>query len=249
MRNSDTGPRKSLLRHLDREGVPIHGAVEDGGQAPESRRQPLRDGLQLDVDLTVLGDAGQESLHVVLGYQPAMRDDPDTVADPLHLRELVRGDEDRPPLAVLRDDEVPHLLDPDRIEARYGFVEEEEVGVGEQRARDAELLEHAARELAHAFPRHRREIDLLEQGSDPPPRVGDPEELGEEPQVFLRAVIQGQTPRGCFSGTTPIRVRRSNLSGVARSPKRKMSPEVGRATPSSIMIVEVLPAPLGPRKP
>ena len=56
-------------------------------------------------------------------------------------------------------------------------------------------------------------------------------------------------PSGCFSGTTPMRFRKSRRPEWYSSPKRRMEPEVGRTMPSSIMIVEVLPAPLGPRKP
>ena len=61
--------------------------------------------------------------------------------------------------------------------------------------------------------------------------------------------IQRQAPVGCFSGTTPMRRRRSNLRKEYSSPKSRMVPEVGRTVPRSMLIVDVFPAPLGPRKP
>ena len=104
------------------------------------------------------------------------------------------------------------------------------------------------RELADALRAERGELHFLEKLRDPAGRVGHPEKIGEQGEVFA-AVIQVHTPRGCFSGTTPILRRRSRRRGAERSPNSQMSPDVGRVMPRSIMMVEVFPEPLGPRKP
>ena len=120
MRNSLARPREiPFLRYLDHEGVPVHGAIRGRrggsrvvppipvGSSPARRgsRDPWR-------------CRSRRGLHRVLGHEPSVRSGPDPVTDPLHLRELVRGDEDRPLPRGSRIRCGPAPADPDRIEAR-----------------------------------------------------------------------------------------------------------------------------------
>src|SRR5208283_1527551 len=52
-----------------------------------------------------------------------------------------------------------------------------------------------------------------------------------------------------FVGRYPILLRRLDELGVIFSPKTLTSPAVGRINPKSNLIVVVLPAPFGPKKP
>ena len=64
---------------------------------------------------------------------------------------------------------------------------------------------------------------------------------------YLIGVIVGGN-RG-FVGRYPILRRRLDEPGVIFSPKTLTSPAVGRISPSNNLMVVVLPAPLGPKKP
>src|SRR5947207_7300667 len=55
--------------------------------------------------------------------------------------------------------------------------------------------------------------------------------------------------RGSSSGRTPITRLRASRSRSRERPSMVTSPAVGRSRPVSILMVVLLPAPLGPRKP
>ena len=65
------------------------------------------------------------------------------VADPLDLVEQVRGEQHRAALGDEAADHGAELVDAGRVEAVGGLVEDQQLGVGEQRAGDAEPLAHA----------------------------------------------------------------------------------------------------------
>src|SRR4051794_15123755 len=52
-----------------------------------------------------------------------------------------------------------------------------------------------------------------------------------------------------YSGSTPIKERACRGSFHTSTPPTQTDPEVGRNSPTIILIVVLLPAPLGPRKP
>ena len=80
--------------------------------------------------------------------QPAAADDPDPVADPLHLVELVRGEEDGAAAVAFLGDEGEELLLHQRVEAAGRLVEDQQLGPVEGGEDQADLLAVAARELA-----------------------------------------------------------------------------------------------------
>ena len=76
--------------------------------------------------------------------------DRDLVGHLLHLVEQMRRDEDGTALLLdERADHVPELRDAGRVETVAGLVEDQQLGVGEEAARDAETLPHAERVLLH----------------------------------------------------------------------------------------------------
>jgi len=68
-------------------------------------------------------------------------------------------------------DELPELPAGQRIDAGGGLVQDQEVRVVDQRAAQAELLLHAARELAGGPVPERAEPRAREQLVDPPPAL------------------------------------------------------------------------------
>ena len=98
----------------------------------------------------------------------ALVHDRDVVRDLLDLVEQVRRDEDRP--AVLLDERADHLAEGGharRVEAVRRLVEDQQLRVVEEAARDAEPLPHPHRVRLHLPVGVRREADALERRVDP----------------------------------------------------------------------------------
>jgi hypothetical protein len=125
-----------------------------------------------------------------------------------------------------------------------GLVEDEDLGVAEQRVREAEALAHAERVLADSPPGRRLvEADELEHFVDAPRRYadgvgGDGEGLAAPAPGVLRRRVQEDADAS--SGVRQVAVA---------PPRMRASPLSGADSPTSIRIVVDLPAPLGPRKP
>ena len=154
------------------------------------------------------------------------------------------------PCSRERGDRRAQLAGPDRVDADGGLVEEEHVGVVQQAAGDVEPLPHAARVALDPLALATGQADQLEQ---PPMRAfcsrgGHAVELGEVAQVVERRRAarrgRGRRRRRSRSGAAP-RGRPRPRRGRARV----ALPEVGSSRVISILIVVVLPAPLGPSRP
>ena len=78
---------------------------------------------------------------------PAVIEDRDPVAELLGLLEVVRRHDDGPALGTDPFDDVPEVAPRLRVETRGGLVEEDDLGIVRQRARERESLSLAAREL------------------------------------------------------------------------------------------------------
>src|SRR5439155_23661047 len=79
--------------------------------------------------------------------QAAIDEDPDPIADRLHVGEDMRGEQDRPPLLAELEDEIADLLAADGIEAAHRLVQDDDAGIRDQRLRERQPLHHALREL------------------------------------------------------------------------------------------------------
>jgi len=126
-----------------------------------------------------------------LGQDLPPVDDGDLVADPLRLGHDVGREDDR-------ESALPHVADqidqPARghgVEARGGLVQDQDLGLVEEDARDREPLLHARRHLAHALVEELVELEGLPELLDP---LGDPIAVhpGESPEV-LEQIAAGET--------------------------------------------------------
>ena len=104
-----------------------------------------------------------------LEYDAAAAEDPHPVAQGLDLGEDVRREDDRHPPVGETPDEIPHVAYPCRIESRGGLVEQEQLGVAQERRGDPQALPHAVRVAGDLVSRAVAELDGLEHGVDPPP--------------------------------------------------------------------------------
>src|SRR5207237_1272241 len=126
-----------------------------------SRPQPPRDGLDADEVFgprprheTDLGGAPVKLGAELVRFgdaKDAMAKESDAVAEPVRLIKVVRAQEDRPPFAAQRDDELADRLGGVGVQAGRRFVEKEDARLVQRRARDGHLLLHAARESHHGL--------------------------------------------------------------------------------------------------
>ena len=119
------------------------------------------------------------------------------VADGLDLGELVRGDEDGPPTPTKIAQQLADLHDAGGVEAVRRLVEDQQLGVGQQRCGDAEALLHAEREPLDRLPVPAGQADLRDDRVHPLERqVTEPGErheigAGREPRDERRALDEG----------------------------------------------------------
>ena len=170
----DGGDDPSLAVGITDDG---HGVVSDLRTVDPV---DIADHVQRDVR-GVSGDADEqpcagvggvaEPLDAVLGHQVPVTEDPDPVTDRLDLSEDVRGEEDGRAALGLGTDDLAHLLRAGGVEPGRGFVEDEQVGLSDQRHPEHEPLGHPLR-VAAGLPVGRvRDPDPFEH------RVGVPADL------------------------------------------------------------------------
>ena len=175
--------------------------------------------------------------------KPAVVDDDHLVHGLRHLGQDMAGDQDRPALRRHRSQEIPQPPDPLRIEPVRGLVEDQDLGVAEERRGKVESLLHAERigldaPCAHAFELDQPE-HLLHSGRRQPGsraitrRWLRPRRPGWKPEVSTTAP------------TVPIGAGRERYG----RPSMVAVPDVAFASPSRMRRVVVFPAPFGPRKP
>ena len=171
-------------------------------------------------------------------------DDRDAIGDLIDFGDLVRREED----GHLRggdvgDQRLEHLFGHRGIEAGRRFVEDEQLRAAAQRQQQRELGAHAARQRLHAAgsAAARTRADSAASRSRAPAR----KEARREADHLARRSCSRRDPclrrrTRCAAGSRRSRLRR--VGGQAQA--RGRVPLVGRAIPSSILIVVVLPAPL-----
>ena len=93
--------------------------------------------------------------------------------------------------ARIRVDQLPELPARQRVDAGRRLVEDQKVGIVDQRAAKAELLPHAARELPGRPVGERREPGAVEQLGDAPLPLGAglPEQSAEKLDVLAHAEV------------------------------------------------------------
>ena len=125
------------------------------------------------------------------GDAAALREDRDAVAGVLDLDEEVAGHEHGPSLVAERPEELADLLDPGRVEAVGGLVEDQQLGVLEERLGQAEPLAHPERVGLHEVVGSLRQPDPLERpGRRPAVRCRPPDRAARR---LRRPVIVGNS--------------------------------------------------------
>ena len=150
----------------EREPHPVGGdhGIDHCPVGPHDAERPI--GL-IDTEQHGRGTRSRDLVDRALRDDPPVVDDRDRVGDLLDLIEQVRREHHRPPLA----DEPPHhrseLEDAARVEAVDRLVENQQLGIGEQAARDAEALAHAERVARNALLGSIGKADPCERAVDP----------------------------------------------------------------------------------
>ena len=148
------------------------------------------------------------------------------------------------PSAALRPQEVAQPPDALGVQAVGGLVEDEDLGVAEQRRGEREPLAHA-----HASSLPTRRVAACSSSTSASTsstrEAGSAGQRGERPQVVA--------PRAAGVEARDLQRRADGARRVVEPPVGAAEdlrlPAVGRASPRTIRSVVVLPAPLGPRKP
>ena len=109
-----------------------------------------------------------------------------------------------------RAQQVPELEDARRVEAVHRLVQDEQLRIGEQAARDAEALAHPHRVRAHAVAGAMGEPDALDRRLDPrkclaPARSGDHGEVLTPAQVPVEARLLDDRADTCERLRAPLR--------------------------------------------
>ncbi|SFY53584.1 hypothetical protein STEPF1_06867 [Streptomyces sp. F-1] len=150
---------------------------ERGGELVAQLRLGVRGAHPREV-----GGVGRDEVrHAHVGEQLPAPDHDEVVGGQRHLAHQVRGDEDRTALGGERLHQVAHPEDALGVEAVDRLVEQQHLGVAEQRGGDAEALAHAEGEALGPLLRHVLEADDAEHLVHPAGR--DAGQLGEAQQV------------------------------------------------------------------
>ena len=75
----------------------------------------------------------------------------------------MRAEEDRPALVAQLEHQRADVAPAERIEARHRLVEEEHLGIVQQRLRQPDALQHALRELAQLQAPFRADAQAIER--------------------------------------------------------------------------------------
>ena len=167
------------------------------------------------------------------GHAPTPGEDGDPVAGVLDLGEEVAGHEHRPSLVAERAQELADLLDARRIEAVGGLVQDQELGILEQRLGQPEPLAHPERVGLHEVvgplgQPHPVERPLHRLGPD----AIDPSEEGEVAPAAHGGEQAGRAERGLARGRRGPGRGRGHESAFARGSSRWSSGPPGARSPS-----------------
>src|SRR5205085_12021876 len=103
----------------------------------------------------------------------------------------VRAEEDGASLVPEIENQRAHFAAANRVEAGHRLVQEDDLGIVEERLRDPDALQHAFRKLSQLQPPLCAETDAIEQGVDALAPIGRrvAEQLTEVQQQFFSGEI------------------------------------------------------------
>ena len=180
---------------------------------------------------------------------PALRDHRDPVAERVGLEHVVRRQEDGLARVDETGDRRAQLAGADGVDADRGLVEEDDLRVVDDAPGDVQPLAHAAGVALDALLLAALQPDELEHLVDAQPlrlarhavELGEVAEVVEGRQPFVEPAVAAEHVADPL--THRLRVRDDVV------PSTRACPLVGSSRVISILIVVVLPAPFGPRRP
>src|SRR5882762_3353701 len=136
------------LRHRERDPIgPRPDAFHPGQSVEPSRRAAI---AQRELDDLICAERGDQLVGSAQGDDPAVIHDGHAITQALGFLHVVRREEDRPARHLELADDLPQLAPRLRIEPSRRFVEKEQLGPADERARHGEALFLATRERRHA---------------------------------------------------------------------------------------------------
>ena len=212
--------------------------------------------------VVLLGGAGEAQLHDLTGRvrgdelaRRALGDDPpavhdhEPVAELLGLVHVVRREHERDALLLQPVEPLPQHVPGLRVEAGGRLVEQQHLGLVDQRPGDREPALHPARERIDARVAPVGELHELEQLLGPAPdlraRQVEVAPVDHEVVPHRELGVEVVLLRHHAEPAADLRAVGRRDPGRARAASRR---EIGDTQPI-IRIVELLPAPLGPRNP
>ena len=203
-------------------------------------------GLHRDPDGSGPPQLGQRSLE----DQPPGPHHADVRADLLHLGEQVRGDEHGGAVGGDLPDQRAHLAGPLRVEPVRRLVQDDQLARAQQARGDGQPLLHAQGVVAVPLLRRREQAHPVQGLLDPGPAPSAGRRSGRRRRTWPGCRGRSGTGRrpGLRPASRPGAGPGWHRPGIGTSSSAAW-PAVGKARPSSILIVVVLPDPFGPRKP
>ena len=174
-------------RHAERASWSVGAARRRGTAASSAAASGVAVAVDVDRPRAAAGELGDRAL----GDDAAAVDDRRDVAGLLDLVEQVRGEQHRAALVDELADQAADLEDAGRVEAVHRLVEDQQLGVGEQAAGDAEALAHAERVRLDLVVGAGGEADAGERGVDPRRAA-----RGRGPRRGRQVLAAGQVRRG-----------------------------------------------------
>ena len=229
-----------VREHLERGAEPLEPAVD---AVPVAVGEAQLDHLALDVLL-------DERTRRALGHDLALIHDHEPVAELLGLVHVVRREHERHALLLQPVEAVPERVACLRVEPRRRLVEQHQVGIVDERPRDRQPALHAAGEMLDAaLLADRRSCTNSSSSVGPLANLarGDARSTCRRRGGSRRRRAPGRGCRPAARRRAAARIARP--AGSGSSPKTVSSPPPRGETAPIMRIVELLPAPFGPRKP
>ena len=166
--------------------------------------------------------AGEQLVLGALGDDLAVADDDDLVGDALDLVEQVRAEQHGAALVGVAAQQVAHPADAGRVEAVGRLVEDEDLGVAEERVGDAEALAHAEGVVADPAVRLLLgEADELDHLVDAVPADAHEDNDEVEEEKNHRPAIAVLLERTLPGAGQLFRCGRTRYAALARTQKRR----------------------------
>ena len=148
-RVEQSGNRQMRLLHIQRDHAVIFADRLDAGQtAPGFQRRTVRISTYGKLDNVMSTETLDQVGRRALGNNLAVVYDRQPIAQTLGFVHVVSSEQDRPPVALERANDIPQLAAALRIKSRRGLVQKQNLWIAHQRRRYRQTLALPAGEFA-----------------------------------------------------------------------------------------------------